>query len=233
VGGESNGRPERSEESVKNFWGRLPLNARLGLLLGLLGVGALLIGNPTRGASVTIDPQELARIVQTETDHVSVEELADWIIQGKADFRLIDLRTGAEYTQYHIPGAENVLITALPEYGLLRNEKIILYSEGGIHSAQAWFLLKARDYHGVYILRGGLDEWKDRVLFPKIPENATPEQTAAFEKMKQVSTFFGGTPLTGTPEQPGTALAMPKPAMPAPPATGAGGGGPKKKKEGC
>ena len=54
----------------------------------------------------------------------------------------------------------------LPDYGLERNEKIILYSEGGIHSAQAWFLLKAMGYKSVYMLRGGLDDWKDLVLFP-------------------------------------------------------------------
>ena len=220
---------------MKNFWGTLTLNARLGLVVALLGLGALINGNPSRTSGVTIDPQELARIVQTETDHVSVEELADWIIQGRADFRLIDLRSEAEFTQYHIPGAENASITALSEHGLLRNEKIILYSEGGIHSAQAWFLLKAREYRGVYLLRGGLDEWKEKVLFPAIPEHPTPDQAAAFEKMKQVSTFFGGTPLTGTREQSGIAVAMPKPAMPAPPATGAAPGGPpaKKKKEGC
>ena len=221
---------------MKNFWGRLTLNARLGLLLGMLGLGAYCIGNPTRGAGVTIDPQELARIVQTETDHVSVDELADWIIRGNTDFRLIDLRSDTEFTQYHIPGAENVSITALPEYGLLRNEKIVLYSAGGIHSAQAWFLLKAREYRGVYLLRGGLEEWKDRILFPRIPDNPTPEEAATFQKMKQVSTFFGGTPLTGSmPEQPATAIAMPTPAMPAAPATGASASGTtvKKKKEGC
>ena len=221
---------------MKNFWKSMTLSARLGLLLALLSIGALLIGNPTRGADLTIDPQELARIVQTETDHVSVQELADWIIQGKVDFRLIDLRSEPEFTQYHIPGAENVTITALPEYGLLRNEKIILYSEGGIHSAQAWFLLKARGYRGIYILRGGLEEWKESILFPRVPESPTADEAAAFDKAKQVSTFFGGAPLTGaTPEQAGTAVAMSKPAMPAAPTAGAVSGGTpaKKKKEGC
>jgi rhodanese-related sulfurtransferase len=220
---------------MKNFWSTLSLNARLGLLGGLLGFGALVIGNPSGTSGVTIDPQELARIVQTETDHVSPETLADWIIQGKADYRLIDLRSDTAFAQYHIPGAENVPLTALSGYGFLRNEKIVLYSDGGIHSAQAWFLLKARDYRGVYLLRGGLEEWKEQILFPTIPENPTPEQAAAFEKRKQVSTFFGGTPLAGTRQEGAAAIAMPAPAMPAPPAAGAATGGApaKKKKEGC
>jgi rhodanese-related sulfurtransferase len=218
---------------MKNIWSTLTLNARLGLAAGLLALVALFIGNPSGTSGVTIDPQELARIVQSETDHVSVETLADWIIQGKADYRLIDLRSDTAFAQYHIPGAENVQLTALSGYGLLRNEKIILYSDGGIHSAQAWFLLKAREYRGVYLLRGGLEEWKEKILFPTAPEIPTAEQAAAFEKSKQVSTFFGGTPLAGTRQEPGAAIAMPK-VLPAPPAAGAASGGPvKKKKEGC
>lgn len=213
----------------------LTLNARLGLVAGLLALGALLIGNPSGTSAVTIDPQELARIVQTETDHVSPETLADWIIQGRSDYRLIDLRGDSAFALYHIPGAERIPITALADAGLLRNEKIILYSDGGIHSAQAWFLLKARDYRGVYLLRGGLEEWKDQVLFPTAPESPTPEQAAAFEKRKQVSTFFGGTPLAGARRETGSAITMPVPALPAAPAAGpAAGGAPvKKKKEGC
>jgi hypothetical protein len=73
------------------------------------------------------------------------------------------------------------------------------------------------------------------VLFPKIPQNPTPDQATTFEKTKQVSTFFGGTPLTGAREQPANAITVPKPTMPTAPATGAAAGGApvKKKKEGC
>lgn len=210
------------------------LNGKLGLLLALLGAGALVIGNPGKGASVTLDPQELARIVQTETDHVAPEELADWIVQGKTDFRLLDLRSAEEFNAYHIPGAENVAITGLADYGLQRNERIILYSEGGIHSAQAWFLLKAKEYRGVYLLRGGLEGWKDEVLFPRIPDSPTPEQAASFEKKRNVSKFFGGTPSAGGSALPEVTSAMPKIEMPPAPAGGGAAGGPKKKKkEGC
>lgn len=219
---------------MKRWFGSLSRNAKLGLLLVVLGLVALIIGNPYDRAAATIDASELAGIVQREVDHVDPEELADWIIQGRADYRLIDLRTPAEFEQYHIPGAENVPITGLIDHGLLRNEKIILYSEGGIHSAQAWFLMRAREYPGVYILRGGLQEWKDSVLFPSLPADATPAQRVTFAKMSEVSKFFGGQP------QGVTVAAAPAlvPAVPAlkPPGAGPATAAPpakKKKKEGC
>jgi len=213
---------------------RLTRTHYVAILLGVLGLFAAIAGDPYQGTQYTVDAKELARVVEGEVDHVNAETLADWIIQGKADFRLIDLRTEAEFAGYHIPGAENVALTALPEYGLAKTEKIVLYSEGGIHSAQAWFLLKARGYPGAYMLRGGLEEWKDRVLFPKLAENPTPAQTVEFAKMKEVSKFFGGTPQLGSaPVQQATvAPVMPRPEMPQN-AQAPAGAQKKKKKEGC
>jgi hypothetical protein len=113
-----------------------------------------------------------------------------------------------------------------------KNEKIVLYSEGGIHSAQAWMILKAKGYKGVYILFGGLDEWNEKVLFPKIPENPTPEQLSSFEKMKEVSKFFGGTPQTGTAEVKETPKIQ-APKLESPSGSTSPTAQPKKKKEGC
>jgi hypothetical protein len=214
----------------RSFW---TMNRILGVVLGLLGFVALLIGTPSRGSQVTLDTTELARIVEREVDHVSVEDLAGWIIAGREDFRLLDLRSPQEFSTYHIPRAENVPVASLADHPLLRNETIVLYSEGGIHSAQAWLLLKAREYRGVYMLRGGLDEWKDRILFPRPATNPTPEQEAAFAKAREVSRYFGGSPQDAGGEQ-RQAVTAPLPKLPAPAAPPAGSPvAGKKKKEGC
>jgi len=217
--------------NLKNI--KLTLNKKLALLAIAFGFFGLFAGSPYKGHNVSMNTKELAMVVENTTDHVKVEELADWIIQGKSDYRILDLRTEKEYNEYHIPNAENVPITMLDSAGLKRTDKLILYSEGGIHSAQAWMILKAEDYKGVYILFGGLEEWKDRILFPSLPETANDEQKRAFEKTKEVSKFFGGTPKTGGVEQ--TNTGMPKMEMPK--VTSPGGNTPpptgKKKKEGC
>jgi len=212
--------------------------AAAALLLGVVAIA----GNPYRGSTVRIDTQELATLVSSEVDHVTPRELADWIIQGRTDYRLIDLRAAQDFEGYHIPTAENVPVALLPQYGLGRDERIVLYSEGGIHSAQAWFLLKAQRYPGAYILLGGLEAWKDEVLYPVAPAAANPQQNAAFERAVQVARFFGGGPraasaaadsgglvvLPVTPAAPGVGIAPPRA-----PAAGGPAGPRKKKKEGC
>jgi rhodanese-related sulfurtransferase len=211
---------------------RMGRNTKIGLLVCLLGLIAAFAGSPYTGTRVTLDTIELAGIVQREVDHVSPTDLSDWIIKGKSDYRLIDLRTQAEFDEYHIPSAENVPLATLPGYGLERNERVVLYSEGGIHSGQAWFLLKAMGYKSVYMLRGGLDDWKDLILFPSMPSNPSGEQLAAFAKMKEVSKFFGGSPRT---ESTATALdtALPLPKLQMPGSSSGPVAAPKKKKEGC
>ena len=224
---------------LAELWSRLPLSGRLALLLAILGVGALVIGNPTPGTRVTLDTQDLAAIVQAEVDHVEPEELADWLIAGRQDFRLIDLRDEADFAAYAIPGAERLAISDLAAAELPRNEKIVLYSEEGTHSAQAWMLLKAQKYPAVYMLVNGLEGWKEHVLYPVQPAaDAPPAEHAAFAKAAQVAAHFGGTPRAATAPGSAPALAaLPTPAAPtvaAPAApSGAGRAPAKKKKEGC
>ncbi len=212
---------------------KLSLHQSLALVAGVLGLLALVAGNPYKGNTATLNVKELGLLVEKETDHVSVDELADWLIKEKADFRLIDVRSEKEFAEYHIPTAENIPVGSLFDAELMRNEKLLLYSEGGIHAAQAWFLLKAQQFKNVFILRDGLTEWKDRILFPSISDSASPKEKLAFEKRKFVSNYFGGTPITGASGISQTKqLAVPKIQMPSGSPSPAGTPK-KKKKEGC
>ncbi len=192
-------------------WGVNQWLAAAALTLG----ATALFGSPSPGGAVTIDTEELAGIVEAEVDHVTAEELADWIIEERSDYRLLDVRDPAAYGEYHIPTAELVTLGDLHDYPLYKNEKIVLYSDGGIHAAQAWFLLRARGFNGAYILLGGLDLWMDNVLFPALAADATAEQRQEFPRRQAVSRAFGGKPRTGGAEQEATEIKLPKIAPPA------------------
>ncbi len=208
------------------------LNRKLAILAVALGTIAL-FAQPHRGPFVKLDARELALVVEEEVDHVKAADLAAWIIEGRADYRLLDLRTEQEYSAYHIPTAENVPLTGLADYPLQRNEKIVLYSEGGIHSAQAWMLLRAQGYEAVYMVLGGLEAWQDEVLFPSLPAEAAPEAQAQFERTAQVAKFFGGEPRLAGGAAAAAAVDLPKLAAPPPVAGPAAPVAKKKKKEGC
>jgi len=215
---------------------KLNTNKRLALFAAILGILAFIIGNPNNKNKITVNAKELALSTIKNEDKISVMELADWLIKGKEDFVLVDLRDEKSYNEYAIPNSVNIEIENLLDSDLMRNEKIILYGDDDITSAQAWFILKSVNYKSVYILKGGMNAWKNEILYPKLADNATPEEKSEFEKVKQISLHFGGMPqiISGTAAsniiQNIQAPSIPK--ISAPPA-GSLKSTSKKKREGC
>lgn len=213
------------------FCANMTTQRKLGILALVLGFFAIFAGSPYNKDRITLNAKDLALMAQKNADNVTVQQVADWIIKGNYDFRIIDTRKAKEYTAYHIPMAQNIPLSELMDQHFYPTDKLILYSDSGEEAAQGWFIMKAQKYQAVYILKGGLNAWKEQILFPHLPSNPTPAQMASFDKIREVSKFFGGTPQTGTTESNEPAVKnLPKLKMPA----AIPEGGPKKRRhEGC
>lgn len=105
----------------------------------------------------------LAKTIAAEQDHVTAAELADWIIKDQRDFVLLDIRDAGDFSAGHIEGAVNVpleglmsdaSLAALPAGG-----KVVVYSNGTAHAAQAALLLRLVE-RDAYALLGGFNYWQ-------------------------------------------------------------------------
>jgi rhodanese-related sulfurtransferase len=163
----------------------------------LLAVAALAAGDPHPGERVDVD--RLARIVDAEEDHVTALDLAAWIRDRKPGLRVVDVRSAAEYADFHLPNAENLTLAQVTRTRFRADETVVLYSEGGTHAAQGWFFLRARGVEHVYFLRGGLYEWMTEVMNPTVAPDASPETRAAFARTAELSRYFGGVPRVVAP----------------------------------
>ena len=208
---------------------KLPIRKRVGILAIILGFIAVFAGSPYDRSTTKINVKEFALTSVTDENRIDVDELADWIIKGKYDYRLVDLRDSEKYDSYNIPVSENIPIREILDSDLMRNEKIVLYSDEETVAAQSWFLLKADNFKSVYILKGGLKSWKDQVLFPTIASNPTKGQLVLFEKKIEVSKFFGGQPQVGGGEE----IKRETPKLKAPPKVPVTKKRKKKSREGC
>jgi hypothetical protein len=92
----------------------------------------------------------------------------------------------------------------------------VLYSEGGTHAAQGWFLMRARGVREVFFLRGGLYEWLDEVMSPRVSAAAPQAQR---DSIRALAMWFGGkmqvvdsTSASGTTSVLDGALRMARPA---------------------
>jgi rhodanese-related sulfurtransferase len=174
-----------------------------GLAIAAMIAGALAVvaGTPTRATHASVNVTELARIVEHEEDHVTASELARWIRDDKRGLRVLDIRPDSEYGEFHIPGAIRVPITDIATMPLDSAATYVLYSEGGTHAAQAWFLLRARGAEHSYFLRGGLYDWLDRVMSPRVAADAPQAER---DSIRALTMWFGGKmqiidPSTATP----------------------------------
>lgn len=203
---------------------------KLAIVALALGLIAMFAGDPYDNVYTKINSKDLAISTLNDADKVQPKDLADWLITQRADFRLIDLRNEDEFSKYFIPSSFNVSPVNILAAGLMKNEKIILYTDDNNGSAQAWFMLKTKGYNSVYILDGGLNSWKDQILFPKLITNANNEQISEFNKMKEVSLHFGGVPQSGMED---SVKEFKMPELKAPVQTTLTTGKKKKKREGC
>src|ERR1035437_3678887 len=172
---------------MKNYLLNLSTPQKLAAFAGLLAIFALVIGNSGNKDKISVNAKELALSTIKDQDKINPTTLADWLIKDKLDFTLVDLRPEKEFEEYSIPNSINVKMEDLLNSDLKRNQKIILYGNDDITSAQAWFILKSSDYKGVYILNGGFNSWKNEILYPKRNVNLSPEDSIKFETIKQVS----------------------------------------------
>ncbi|HEY3744572.1 MAG TPA: rhodanese-like domain-containing protein [Bryobacteraceae bacterium] len=166
----------------------------LAIVAAVLG-GAAFLSSFSRSA----DPSELASEIEAESDHMSALDLATRIMHEDKNLRIFDLRSQAEFEQFHIPTAQPMAIEAITKSVLPRDADIVLYSEGGTHAAQAWVLMRMRGYRRVFVLREGIYEWQSRVMEPRLAIDATAAEKAEFEKASELSRFFGGNPEMGVP----------------------------------
>lgn len=203
------------------------------MLLGL-GAVAAVAGNPYRGPFARVDTKQLALDAGTQADHVTASQLADWLIEGRDDFMLVDVRAAADFAQYHIPTAVNVPLAGLAPDFAPRNERIVVYSDGGVHAAQAWLLLRAARFQSAYLLFEGLEGWKQTVLFPAaLPANAAAKDQIDFARRAAIAQHFGGRPQTGGTTTAPAPAELPKIIAPPEPSPRATPAAPRKKKEGC
>ena len=111
---------------------------------------------------VKLSPDEA--LMQREMQ-ISPAELFTTLHDQKLKPVMLDVRSEAEYNLFHVRGAQNVQVEALPAYAkkliaeYTPNRVIVVMSNDEAAATQAWRVLVAESVSNVYILEGGLNNW--------------------------------------------------------------------------
>ena len=165
-------------------------------LLTLMGI-SMLTACGSDEAQTGVDWSELERISQAASraeDRVAVQQLAEWIVESKQDFMLVDIRDDQSYQDGHIDGAVNIPMTVLvtpDSVKELTGKKIIVYSNGSENAAKAVVMLRMMNLDS-YLLSGGYNAWHQHVLNPEIPAQAADDEAPQVALQRAIACHFSG-----------------------------------------
>ncbi len=150
------------------------------------------------------------------SNQVTAGELAQWIVENRQDYQLIDLREPWQFDDYHIPTAINIPFAQVwsAETRLDKNKKLVVYGLGAGQAAQMQLLMTMRGYRA-YALQDGIIAWWDEVMTPTSIRSANP-QSSGYQQARQLREYFMKGGLAGQTPAAAVAPPVPGPAGPSP-----------------
>ena len=164
------------------------------ILLIMIAAMVAACGQPPEPGS-RVSFMDVAQSAARQEDRVSVEQLAEWLIEERKDFVLIDVRSQEEYAKGKIHEARNVplaeLVTDETIAGLPSDRKVVVYSNGSENAAKASTMLRLAGLDA-HLVTGGYNAWHERILNPDIPAEELDGENPQVSAQRAYSCYFVG-----------------------------------------
>ncbi len=132
--------------------------------LALAAVGLIIIGQPTTLDRWNRIADEKTAALEERTVQVHPAEMLEKLHDDSLKVIMLDVRSEADYNQFHILDAQHVLPEELPEMVPAlhlepANTVFFVMSNDETAATEAWKTLQAESVPNVYILEGGINNW--------------------------------------------------------------------------
>lgn len=147
-------------------------------IVAIIGAVVLLF-LPERSNQNEIKPEDLFKEVTNPSRYLSVDHVAQRIIEQDPSILLVDVRSEGQYNEFSLPGSVNVPLDSVlsvnkQDYLNRDDLDVVLYSNDDLYADQAWILCARLRYKNLYVMKGGLNEWYASILNPKEPSETAP-----------------------------------------------------------
>ena len=123
--------------------------------------------------------------------YISVYTLAQKI-KNKENIQVIDLRKNADFKKFHIPTAKNILIKNWLKPSEESSDLLVFYSGDDFLTRKLWIQLPESIKKISTVLYGGIHDWYEMLLYPKLPINASKKDSIILKNIKTLTKYFGG-----------------------------------------
>ncbi len=169
------------------------------LALFIIPMGLIIAAIPqNKTQPYKLTAEELLSEVNTRTQYITPDVVADMIIKKDPSLNLIDVRSQDEFEKFSLPGAINIPSADLlsENYTDILNQDIkmnVFYSNGTLTANEVWMVLRQLGYENNYVLEGGLNYWFEAILNPQKPESTSPdEEFERYDYRKSAGMALGG-----------------------------------------
>ena len=158
-----------------------------------LSVASVAACGPSAKTDVSL--AAVAQAAARQDDRVSAHELATWLIEGKGDFRIIDVRKPEDFEAGSIGDAENIPLARLVSDDVLSSlpsdRLIVVYSNGSENAAKATVMLRLSGFDA-HLLTGGYNAWQEKILNPDISAEALDGESLGVAEQRAYACYFVG-----------------------------------------
>ena len=161
------------------------MNYRVVLSIVFIALGFIIAAVPNNTTlQFKLTPEEMLADLNSRSQYISPDEVAEMIISQDPSIQLIDLRSSEEYNKFHLPGAYNIPLTELlnDEYRYVINQDLklnVFYSNGTVIADEAYIITRQMGYYNNYVLEGGLNYWAETIMNPEKAAITSPNDELA------------------------------------------------------
>jgi len=169
----------------------------------LIVTGAFLAFSNLNVPNTEIKPENLVRTLERNENYYSVDKIAEQIISKDPLLQLVDIRSEEEFNKFSLPGAINIPLGKLLDETNLDyiNQEVyntVFYSNGTTDAMVALMVVTRKGYKNNYVMKGGLNQWVEKILRPKHEGNFDVVNDELYQFRKGAQAYFGGGSATPT-----------------------------------
>ena len=158
-----------------------------------LSVASVAACGPSTKTDVSL--AAVAQAAARQDDRVRAHELATWLIEGRGDFKIVDVRKPEDFEAGSIGDAENIPIARLVTEDVLSSlpadRLLVVYSNGSENAAKATVLLRLSGFDA-HLLTGGYNAWQEKILNPDISAEALDGESLEVAEQRAYACYFVG-----------------------------------------
>jgi len=167
----------------------------LAAILFLLAIGLVLI--PKHAKHEGIRPELFVKNILSGERYISTDQLAERMISQDPSLILIDTRTEEAFNKFTLPDAMSLPLEDAfnEEINYFLDQEIydvVLFSNDNFLADEVWMLGNRMGYQRLYVLQGGLNEWFNTIIHPKVPHQTKSQEAFDLYSFRRAAgTYFG------------------------------------------